>query len=66
MSNLTLTEFLILDAEMSAEQQLQAEFEAKMKAFGYSEAALRRSASGAEYYFSGVELDYQRFKDGVK
>jgi len=48
------------------EQQLQAEFESKMKALGYSEATLRRSAIGAEYYFSGVELDYQRFKDGVE
>ena len=48
------------------EQQLQAEFEAKMKRLGYSEATLRRSESGAEYYFSGVELDYQRFKDGVE
>lgn len=48
------------------EQQLQAEFEAKMKAIGYSEATLRRSANGAEYYFAGVELDYQRFKDGVE
>ena len=48
------------------EQQLQAEFEAKMKALGYSEATLRRSDSGAEYYFAGVELDYQRFKDGVE
>lgn len=51
---------------MISEKQLQAEFEAKMKAFGYSEATLRRSANGAEYYFSGVELDYQRFKDGVE
>ena len=48
------------------EQQLQEEFEAKMKAIGYSEATLRRSSNGAEYYFSGVELDYQRFKDGVE
>lgn len=48
------------------DQQLQAEFEAKMKALGYSESTLRRSANGAEYYFAGVELDYQRFKDGVE
>ena len=48
------------------DQQLQSEFEAKMKALGYSEATLRRSDSGAEYYFAGVELDYQRFKDGAE
>lgn len=48
------------------DQQLQSEFEAKMKKLGYSEATLRRSASDAEYYFAGVELDYQRFKDGVE
>jgi hypothetical protein len=48
------------------DQQLQAEFEAKMKALGYSEATLRRTITNEEYYFAGVELDYQRFKDGVK
>lgn len=48
------------------EQQLQAEFETKMKKLGYSEATLRRSANGAEYYFSCIELDYQRFKDGAR
>lgn len=47
------------------EQQLQAEFEAKMKALGYSESTLRKHENG-EYYFAGVELDYQRFKDGVE
>ena len=47
------------------EQQLQSEFEAKMKDLGYSEATLRRTITNEEYYFAGVELDYQRFKDGV-
>jgi len=47
------------------EQQLQSEFEAKMKKLGYSEATLRKHENG-EYYFAGVELDYQRFKDGVE
>ena len=47
------------------EQQLQSQFEAKMKAMGYSEATLRKHESG-EYYFAGLELDYQRFKDGVE
>jgi len=47
------------------EQQLQAEFEAKMKKLGYSEATLRKMVNG-EYYFAGIQLDYQRFKDGVE
>lgn len=47
------------------EQQLQAEFEAKMKALGYSEATLRKMVNG-EYYFAGIQVDYQRFKDGVE
>ena len=62
MSNLNLTEFLILDAEMISEQQLQAEFEAKMKEKGYSEASLKRTDDDKYYKFSGVELDYQIFK----
>lgn len=66
MSNLNLTEFLILDAEMISEQQLQAEFEAKMKAMGYSETSLKRTADDKYYKFSGVELDYQIFKGGLK
>ena len=47
------------------EQQLQAEFESKMKALGYSEATLRKMVNG-EYYFAGIQVDYQRFKDGVE
>ena len=44
------------------EQQLQAEFEAKMKAMGYSETSLKRTDDDKYYKFSGVELDYQIFK----
>ena len=48
------------------EQQLQAEFEAKMKAMGYSETSLKRTDDDRFYKFSGVELDYQIFKRGLK
>lgn len=44
------------------EQQLQTEFEAKMKAIGYSETSLKRTDDDKLYKFSGVELDYQIFK----
>ena len=43
------------------EQQLQAEFEAKMKALGYSATSLKRT-DDKFYKFAGVELEYQIFK----
>ena len=44
------------------EQQLQAEFEAKMKKMGYSATSLKRTDDDKFYKFAGVELDYQIFK----
>lgn len=44
------------------EQQLQSQFESKMKAMGYSETSLKRTDDDKFYKFSGVELDYQIFK----
>lgn len=44
------------------EQQLQAEFEARMKLLGYSETILKRTDDDKYYKFSSIELDYQIFK----